>query len=120
MLWLLSAFIVGENMTGSTLFNMVNFHLKNGLEVIFLKNKSAPTASVGVLYKYGSADDDPKTYGIAHFLEHMMFKGTKQYPKGQLDEIIMRLGGRTTLIHHGIKHFITRPFLRMLFGCYLH
>lgn len=78
---------------GATLFNMVNFHLKNGLEVIFLKNKISSAASAGVLYKYGSADDDPKTYGIAHFLEHMMFKGTKQYPKGQLDEIIMRLGG---------------------------
>jgi zinc protease len=94
MLWLLSAVIMGECMTtGSTLFNMVNFRLKNGLEVIFLKNKISSAASAGVLYKYGSADDDPKTYGIAHFLEHMMFKGTKQYPKGQLDEIIMRLGG---------------------------
>lgn len=93
MLWLLSTLIMGGNMTGSTLFNMVNFHLKNGLEVIFLKNKISSAASAGVLYKYGSADDDPKTYGIAHFLEHMMFKGTKQYPKGQLDEIIMRIGG---------------------------
>lgn len=93
MLWLLSALMMGDNMTGSTLFNMVNFRLKNGLEVIFLKNKISSAASAGVLYKYGSADDDPKTYGIAHFLEHMMFKGTKQYPKGQLDEIIMRLGG---------------------------
>lgn len=93
MLWLFSALMMGGNMTGSALFNMVNFRLKNGLEVVFLKNKISSAASAGVLYKYGSADDDPKTYGIAHFLEHMMFKGTKQYPKGQLDEIIMRLGG---------------------------
>lgn len=93
MLWLLSTVMMGKNMTESTLFNMVNFHLKNGLEVVFLKNKISSAASAGVLYKYGSADDDPKTYGIAHFLEHMMFKGTKQYPKGQLDDIIMRLGG---------------------------
>jgi len=93
MLWLLSAVMMGKDMTESALFNMVNFRLKNGLEVVFLKNKISSAASAGVLYKYGSADDDPKTYGIAHFLEHMMFKGTKQYPKGQLDEIIMRLGG---------------------------
>jgi zinc protease len=93
MLWLFSALMIGGDMTGSALFNMVNFRLKNGLEVIFLKNRISSAASAGVLYKYGSADDDPKTYGIAHFLEHMMFKGTKQYPKGQLDEIIMRMGG---------------------------
>ncbi len=80
-------------MTSTTLFNMHYFCLKNGLEVVFLKNKISSAVSVGVLYKYGSADDDPRTYGIAHFLEHMMFKGTKRYPKGQLDEIIMRLGG---------------------------
>ena len=106
MLWLLSILIKGEIQVNNSakkektmirkkrkLFDLKTFKLSNGLEVIFIPNKVAPTASIGVLYRYGTADDEPTTAGLAHFLEHMMFKGTKAYPKGTFDDEIMRAGG---------------------------
>jgi zinc protease len=51
--------------------------LPNGLQIVVITNNLAPVVSVGVLYKNGCSDDPIVTYGLSHFLEHMMFKGTK-------------------------------------------
>ena len=77
------------------LFKPETAKLDNDLEIVVVTNTLAPTVAVGILYKYGSCDDPADQIGIAHFLEHLMFKGTKKYPIGEFDKIILKLGGRT-------------------------
>jgi len=75
------------------LFNHKNFTLKNGLQVYVIQNNLAPIVNVSLIYKVGTADDPRGQHGLSHFLEHMMFKGTKAVPKGDLDKLILKQGG---------------------------
>jgi zinc protease len=68
--------------------------LANGLSVIVIQDRRAPVVTHMVYYKNGSADDPLGKSGIAHFLEHLMFKGTTKHPKGQFSEIVAGLGGQ--------------------------
>ena len=68
--------------------------LKNGLRVIVKEDHRAPTLVSMVWYKAGSMDEFNGTTGVAHVLEHMMFKGTKTVPGGQFSKIIAAAGGR--------------------------
>ena len=70
------------------------FTLENGLQVIVLPNHRAPVITQMVWYRVGSADETAGHTGIAHFLEHLMFKGTKQYPGDEFNQTISRLGGQ--------------------------
>ena len=75
------------------LFNAETVELKNGLKVIVVKNKLTPAVTVGVLYHVGAADDPTHLTGVSHFLEHMMFKGTKDVPGEQFQKEISACGG---------------------------
>ena len=77
------------------IFNPQTKILSNGLQVIVVPNTMAPIVSVGVLYKVGTADDPLPLIGISHFLEHMMFKGTKSIPSAQFKKTILEYGGDT-------------------------
>ncbi len=68
--------------------------LANGLRVVVHPDHRAPTAVVQVWYRVGSIDESDGTSGLAHVLEHMMFKGTPRVPAGQFSKIIARVGGR--------------------------
>src|SRR3974377_2198791 len=68
--------------------------LGNGLEIVVIEDHRAPVVTHMVWYRNGSADDPPGKSGIAHFLEHLMFKGTKTHPQGKFSEIIADLGGQ--------------------------
>ena len=67
--------------------------LKNSLKCIFLHSKGLPTASVQVWFRAGSALEGGDDLGIAHFLEHMFFKGTHRRPGPKLVREIESLGG---------------------------
>ena len=67
--------------------------LPNGLDVVVIPDHRAPVVTHMVWYRNGSADDPPGKSGIAHFLEHLMFKGTKRHPKGEFSEFISEVGG---------------------------
>lgn len=69
------------------------FTLKNGMEVIVLPNHRVPAVNHMMWFKVGSADDPVGKSGLAHFLEHMMFKGTAEYKAGDYADIISRHGG---------------------------
>lgn len=69
------------------------FTLANGLQVVVLPDHRLPVVTHAVYYRAGSADDPPGQTGIAHYLEHLMFKGTKRFPNGQYDLIVTRAGG---------------------------
>lgn len=70
------------------------FSLANGMQVVVIEDRRAPVVTHMVWYRVGSADEPPGKSGIAHFLEHLMFKGTEKYPDGVFSEIVARNGGR--------------------------
>lgn len=74
-------------------FNPDSFTLENGLQVVVVENHRAPVVTHMIWYKVGSADEPPGKSGIAHFLEHLMFKGTETVPPGQFSEQVARVGG---------------------------
>ena len=71
-----------------------HFTLKNGMEVVVIPDHRAPEVTHMVWYRVGSADEMPGRSGIAHFLEHLMFKGTDKIARGAFSKIISRNGGQ--------------------------
>ena len=67
--------------------------LKNGLTVLIQEDRRFPLVSTRLYVHAGSGYEDPKEAGISHVLEHMVFKGTENYPKGQIAATIEELGG---------------------------
>ena len=68
--------------------------LANGLKVIVKEDHRAPVVVQQVWYKAGSMDESTGTTGVAHVLEHMMFKGTKAVPAGEFSKRIAAAGAR--------------------------
>ena len=68
--------------------------LDNGLEIVVIPDHRAPVVTHMVWYRNGSADDPAGKSGIAHFLEHLMFKGTKTHKQGEFSELVAELGGQ--------------------------
>ncbi|MTJ79872.1 MAG: insulinase family protein [Telmatospirillum sp.] len=75
-------------------FNPETFTLKNGLQVVVISNHRTPVVSHMVYYKVGAADELQGKTGLAHMLEHMMFKGTRKVPAGAFSQEVARNGGR--------------------------
>ncbi len=67
--------------------------LNNGLTVLIKESHAAPVASFWVWYRVGSRNEHLGITGISHWVEHMLFKGTEQFPKGAADKAISREGG---------------------------
>ncbi len=67
------------------------FH--NGLKLLVVERHHVPLVAVLLAYRVGSVHSTPGTTGLAHFIEHMMFKGTQQFKKGKIDAITQQLGG---------------------------
>ena len=70
-----------------------NFKLANGMEVVVIPNNRAPVVTHMVWYRVGSADEVSGKSGLAHFLEHLMFKGTSKRAPGEFDRLIDINGG---------------------------
>ena len=71
-----------------------HFTLANGLEVVVVSDHRAPVVTHMLWYKAGAADEPPGKSGVAHFLEHLMFKGTATVAPGEFSRIVARNGGR--------------------------
>lgn len=71
-----------------------SFTLANGMQVVVIPNHRAPVVTHMVWYKVGAADEERGVSGIAHFLEHLMFKGTDQVAPGAFSRIVAKNGGR--------------------------
>ncbi|MBP9950876.1 MAG: insulinase family protein [Cypionkella sp.] len=69
------------------------FRLENGLQIVVIEDHRAPVVTQMVWYKIGAADESPGHSGIAHFLEHLMFKGTDKVPPGQFSARVEAQGG---------------------------
>src|SRR5262249_46904423 len=82
--------------------------LANGLRVYLKVVKGSPVVTTMVAYKVGSADEDLDSTGLAHYLEHLMFKGTAKIKPGYIDRLTQRNGGRNnafTTEDYTIFHF---------------
>lgn len=75
------------------IFNAETYTLKNGMLVVLVSNHRAPVALQMVWYKVGRTDEATGKSGLAHFLEHLMFKGSDNVPPGELSKRIRAMGG---------------------------
>jgi zinc protease len=69
------------------------FTLANGLQVVVIPDHRTPVVTQMIWYKVGSADETSGKSGLAHFLEHLMFKGTSKHPVGEFSQTVLRVGG---------------------------
>lgn len=90
---LLLVFSASAAIEGNNSNNISHFTLDNGLQVFVKEDHRAPVAVFQIWYRVGSVDETPGTTGIAHVLEHMMFKGTDKHPEGEFNKIITENGG---------------------------
>ena len=72
---------------------VTTFTLDNGMDVVVIEDSRAPVVTHMVWYRAGSADEFPGTSGVAHFLEHLLFKGTDTLAPGELSATVARNGG---------------------------
>jgi zinc protease len=74
--------------------NVSHFTLANGLELVVIPDRRTPVVTHMIWYKVGSADEPLGKSGVAHFLEHLMFKGTAKHPAGHFSRTLTMLGGQ--------------------------
>ncbi len=87
---LLSAFFAAPALANE---NVTTFELDNGLEAIVIEDHRAPVVVHMLWYRAGAADEPPGQSGIAHFLEHLLFKATETLEAGEFSEIVEANGG---------------------------
>lgn len=87
------AALVGAPAVARELPRPETFTLSNGLQVVVITDRRAPVVTHMVWYRVGSADEPRGHSGIAHFFEHLMFKGTRQIAPGEFSRTVSRNGG---------------------------
>ncbi len=74
--------------------DVTQFTLSNGLQVVVIPDHRAPVVTHMIWYKVGAADETPGKSGLAHFLEHLMFKGTVKNPGDTFSQAVAEIGGQ--------------------------
>src|SRR5690242_10182063 len=97
---------------------VTHFTLANGLEMVVVPDHRTPVVTHMAWYRVGSADETPGKSGLAHFLEHLMFKGTAQNPEGRFSQTVAALGGQenafTTADYTGYFQRIAKEHLEKM------
>lgn len=91
--FLACALCVNGTGASAAVFSPKTFTLGNGMQVIVVTNRLSPAIAQMVWYKVGAVDDPEGRSGTAHYLEHMMFKGTPTIPEGAFSRIVAAQGG---------------------------
>ncbi len=89
---------------------VTEFTLANGMQVVVVPDRRAPVVTHMVWYRVGAADEPKGVSGIAHFLEHLMFKSTDKIPMGEFSKIVAKLGGQDNAF---TGHDVTSYFQRI-------
>jgi zinc protease len=96
--------------------DIADFTLPNGLELVVIPDHRAPVVTHMVWYKVGAADETPGKSGLAHFLEHLMFKGTANNPGATFSQDVAAIGGEenafTTSDYTGFYQRVPRAHLK--------
>jgi zinc protease len=116
---LLAAFLASAR-AETTGPQIADFTLSNGLELVVIPDHRAPVVTHMIWYKVGAADETPGKSGLAHFLEHLMFKGTAKHPAGQFSDVVARMGGQenafTTDDYTGYYQRVPADQLKVVMG----
>ena len=92
--WIMMALqTAGAHAEGAGVFHPQSFTLENGLQVVIVEDHRVSAVSHFIWYRVGAMDEPRGKSGIAHFLEHLMFKATKTIPEGEFSKRIGRMGG---------------------------
>ena len=75
---------------------VTDYMLDNGMQVVVIEDHRAPVVVHMVWYKAGSGEEDPGVSGVAHFLEHLLFKKTKTVESGEFPELLPKMGAAGT------------------------
>ena len=89
-----TALVVSAASAQTSGIKISDFTLSNGLELVVIPDRRAPVVTHMIWYKVGSADETPGISGLAHFLEHLMFKGTAKHPTGEFSKVVATIGGQ--------------------------
>ncbi len=99
---------------------VADFTLGNGLEVVVVPDHRAPVVTHMIWYKVGAADETPGKSGLAHFLEHLMFKGTAQNPGNRFSQEVAEIGGQENAFtagdYTGFFQRVPREHLKEMMG----
>jgi zinc protease len=85
--------LVQQTLQANGATRAAEFKLANGMQVVVISDHRAPVVTHMVWYRAGAADEPPGVSGIAHFLEHLMFKSTEKLGSGEFSRTVARLGG---------------------------
>jgi zinc protease len=85
---LITAFLLLVKSTYAQSIPVTEYGLSNGLRVVVIEDHRAPVVFHAVVYDVGGADEVPGKTGLAHFFEHLMFKGTTKYPTNSFDNLL--------------------------------
>lgn len=91
--FLLALIVLAFGLRAAAAETVTTFTLDNGLEVVVIEDHRAPIVVQMIWYRAGAADEPPGKSGIAHFLEHLMFKGTEKIPPNSFSALIEAEGG---------------------------
>jgi zinc protease len=91
---LLVSVLFAPGPAGAAIWNPKTFTLDNGLQVVVVENHRVPAVTQMIFYKVGAADEEPGKSGLAHYLEHLMFKGTPRHPNGEFSRLVALNGGQ--------------------------
>jgi zinc protease len=89
-----AAILAGVATANAADIKIADFKLANGLELVVIPDHRAPVVTHMIWYKVGAADETAGKSGLAHFLEHLMFKGTAKNPTGYFSKLVARIGGQ--------------------------
>jgi len=93
-LFAIASFAIATSLTAAFASDPQQFTLENGMEVVVIEDHRAPVVVHMVWYRVGAADDPFGHSGIAHYLEHLMFKATENMAEGEFSETVEANGGR--------------------------
>jgi zinc protease len=98
--------------------DIAHFTLVNGMDVVVIPDHRTPVVTHMVWYRVGAADETAGKSGLAHFLEHLMFKGTRKNPQGLFSQTVATIGGQenafTSSDYTGYFQRVAREHLRTL------
>lgn len=90
---LIAALCISATPFAASAEEVTTYTLDNGMDVVVIEDHRAPVVVHMVWYRSGSADEPPGSSGVAHFLEHLLFKATDTMESGELSEVVAANGG---------------------------
>ena len=122
LLFILMVFAaISTAIAGRTEIKFTEYTLDNGLHVILHEDNSAPIVAIGVTYHVGSKNEQPDRTGFAHYMEHLMFEGSKNIARGDFFKLAQDAGGNINAYtsHDKTFYFVMLPSNQLEMGLWM-